>query len=491
MTPLQHDDVRTLRHRLKGVPPSPSHRDGELIERRNPWTGELVARVPVADAGVVDAAAAAARAAATGWAATPASERAELVGAGADLLAAHAEYVGRWNCAETGRPISQALDGVHAAVATARAHAQLGPLHRGRSLQGRPGTTDLMRHVPRGVVAVLVPWNDPVAIVVQGVTAALVTGNTVVVKTSERAAATVHEALDCFAHLPPGVLSVLHGDATTGRALVDHPEVDVVVLTGSVTAGRDVAQRTAARGARCVLELGGNDPLVVDEDVDPRWAAEQIASGAFTNAGQVCVAVERVYAHRAIAAEVVHELVQLTTRWQPGDPADAATTMGPLVDRAHRDVVQAHVQDAVAGGARLLAGGVVPDGDGAAYPPTVLVDVPPHARMLHEETFGPVVPVVTVDSWHDGLRRAAAGRYGLAATLLTGCPEHMLTAADLLHVGTVKLNDVWGGAPGGAAHPRGDSGNALGYGPELLDELTAVQVVHLAAAASGRSRLLG
>ncbi len=228
-----------------------------------------------------------------------------------------------------------------------------------------------------------------------------------------------------------------------------------------------------------VLELGGNDPLVVDQDVDPVWAAAQAATGAFANAGQICVSVERIYCHAELVEPFTDALVERAIALVMGDGRKDDTELGPLVDLAHRDQVHAHVTDAVGRGARLRAGGEVPDGPGAFYPATVLSDVPAGSRILAEETFGPVAPIVTVDSFDEGLELAAAGDHGLAATVLTGSQAHAQDAWRRLPVGTVKVNAVFGGAPGGAAHPHGVSGNSLGYGPELLDELTRYRVVHL------------
>jgi betaine-aldehyde dehydrogenase len=164
----------------------------------------------------------------------------------------------------------------------------------------------------------------------------------------------------------------------------------------------------------------------------------------------------------------------------PGTSPD--TELAPLVDVAHRRFVHEHVTDAVERGARCLTGGRIPEGPGAGYPATVLVDVPADARVLHEETFGPVIPIVVVDDFDEALRRAADSEHGLAATVLTPDQGHALEAARRLPVGTVKVNAVFGGAPGGSADPHGASGSGLGYGPGLLDELTRQRVVHLEAA---------
>ena len=255
----------------------------------------------------------------------------------------------------------------------------------------------------------------------------------------------------------------------------------MVVFTGSVEAGRAIAASCAERFVHTVLELGGNDPLVVDRDVDPRWAAEQAATGAFANAGQICTAVERIYCHAEVVGPFVEALVARAGALRMGDGRKDDTELGPLVDRAHREAVHGHVTDALELGATRRCGGEVPGGPGAFYPATVLTEVPPDARVLTGETFGPVAPVVTVDSFDEGLELAAAGDHGLAATVLTSSQAHAQQAWRRLPVGTVKVNAVFGGAPGGAAHPHGVSGNSLGYGPELLDELTRYRAVHLEA----------
>jgi acyl-CoA reductase-like NAD-dependent aldehyde dehydrogenase len=235
-----------------------------------------------------------------------------------------------------------------------------------------------------------------------------------------------------------------------------------------------------------VLENGGNDPLVVDDGVDPRWAAEQAALGAFANAGQICTSVERVYAVGSVAEEFLEALVAEAEGWRTGPGRDPATRLGPLVDRRARDAVHAHVASALEDGARALTGGAVPDGPGSFYPATVLAGCTDTMTVMREETFGPVAPVRVVDSFDEALAAAAGSGYGLAATVLTPSVEHAQRAWRELAVGTLKVNAVFGGAPGGAAEPRGRSGTGFGYGPELLDEVTTTSVLHWAAPPSGQ-----
>jgi succinate-semialdehyde dehydrogenase/glutarate-semialdehyde dehydrogenase len=231
-----------------------------------------------------------------------------------------------------------------------------------------------------------------------------------------------------------------------------------------------------------LLENGGKDPIVVDAGVDPAWAAGQIALGAFTNTGQICTSVERVYLHEAVADDVLGELVRIADAMRVGDPADRATELGPLVDEAQLAVVDDHVSAARAAGARVLAGGSRPAGAGCFYPATVLDGCTADMAVMTEETFGPVAAVTRVADLDEALRLANAGRYGLAATVLTPHLAHALRAAEELEVGTVKVNAVFGGAPGGSADPRKDSGAGAGYGPDLLAAMTVLKTVHLEAA---------
>jgi len=280
------------------------------------------------------------------------------------------------------------------------------------------------------------------------------------------------------------VLQFAAGDGELGAALAGHPGVDVVVHVGSVATGRSVATACAARGAKAVLELGGKDPMIVDAGVDPAWAAEQAAVGCFANAGQICTSVERVYVHAAVADAFVDELVSRAKALRVGPATEPTTDMGPMIDAGQRAVVDRHVREAVAAGAELRCGGSPLEGEGSYYPPTVLTGVRPGMAVVEEETFGPVAAVQVVESFDEALALAKGTPYGLAAVVLTPDLAHAQRTVRELSVGTVKVNAAFGGAPGGAATPHGASGDGFGYGPELLDELTRVRVVHVEPAPS-------
>jgi succinate-semialdehyde dehydrogenase/glutarate-semialdehyde dehydrogenase len=442
---------------------------GETLDVLDPRDGTVVGRVPLCGAAEVEAAVSGAAKAAPGWARTSAGDRSGMLKAAARALRERVEEIAELQAREGGKPLGDSRGGVEAGIGTLEQYAELAPLHRGRSLQGGWDAFDLMTWEPRGVAVVLTPWNDPVAIVLQGVGGALAAGNTVVLKPSERTPLCGALVASVLAeHLPPGVLQLVHGDGRTGAALVAHPAVDVAYHVGSSVTGRAIAEVCARTGAHAVLEGGGKDACIVDAGVDPSWAAEQVALGAFANAGQICVSIERVYVHEAVAEPFLAALVERAGSFD----------IGPLVDVRQRAVVEEHVRQAVEAGAEVLAGGRTPEGPGAWYPPTVLAGCTDDMTVMADETFGPVAAVRVVGSFDEALAAARESAYGLAATVLTPDMAHAQQAARELPVGTVKVNAAFGGAPGGSAHPHRGSGQGVGYGPELLDELSQLKVVH-------------
>ena len=448
---------------------------GAGITIQDPRTGEELWTVPEAGQDAVNDALDVARRAAPGWAATAPAERGAALRAAATALDAAARELAGLNASETGRPEEEALAGIAAAVSTLEQYAELGPVHRGHSLRGNRLASDYTIAEPRGVAVLLTPWNDPVAVACGLIGAALVTGNAVIHKPSERCPRLGEALGEVLAPaFPAGVFLTVSGGAGVGAAL-SGADVDVIAHVGSSASGARIAQAGARTGAHVIRENGGNDPLLVDRDVDPAWAAEQAAIGAFSNSGQICTSVERIYVHKDIAEAFCSALeAEAALRNTNGSVA-------PLVDLRMRDAVHGHVAEALDRGARAVEGGTLPDGPGSFYPATVLLGCTEGMQVMAEETFGPVAPVQVVDTFDDGLRLAGSGRYGLAATVLSSNIAHIQQAVASLPVGTVKVNAVFGGAPGGAAQPRGGSGAGFGYGPELLDEFTQVKVVHIEA----------
>ncbi|MBG6223517.1 acyl-CoA reductase-like NAD-dependent aldehyde dehydrogenase [Arthrobacter sp. CAN_A2] len=449
-------------------------RDDGSITIVDPGDGSDVGTLPCAAREQVSLAVSLSRSVQPEWAATSPAERGAALRRAATALRDGARELADLNTRETGKPPADALGGIEAAVSTLEQYAELGPVHRGLSLRGAVTATDYTVAEPRGVAVLLTPWNDPVAVAAGLIGAALVTGNTVIHKPSERCPH-VGELLGRLLQpaFPDGVLITLTGGAEVGQQITTEADVDVFAHVGSSDTGARIARAAALTGAHVIRENGGNDPLIVDADVDPVWAAGQAALGAFANAGQICTSVERIYVCRAIAESFLAALTE---------EARSRNTSGsfpPLVDRRMRDAVDGQVVEALGQGAVCLEGGAVPEGPGAHYPATVLSDCTETMAVMAEETFGPVAPVTVVDSFEDALRLAAAGPYGLAASVLTASIAHAQRAIARLAVGTVKVNAVFGGAPGGSAQPRGISGAGFGYGPELLDEFSLVKVVHI------------
>lgn len=480
-----HDDpgpaARLAQHRVGGRV-VPATGDRELTVQR-PTDGQASLVLVPATADEVSTAVATADGARAGWRRTEPSARAGALRAAARAVRDDADHLGDVLCAATGRLLTEARASAVVAADLLEEAAVSGLLDAGRSLAGAPGAVDVVRREPRGVVAVLTPWNDPYPAAAGLLAAALVTGNTVVHKPSERSAAPGWElASRIAACLPDGVLEVVNGDGEVGAALAADERVHLVAHVGSTATGRHIAAAVGARGGRVLLENGGKDPLVVDAGVDPVWAAQQVATGAFTNAGQLCTSVERVYVHADVADAVVAELVRLAEDLAVGDPTDPASQLGPMVDERQLTVVAEHVDAAVAAGARCLTGGHRLERQGSWFPPTVLLGCQDDMAVMSAETFGPVAAVAVVRDFDEALRRAGSGAYGLSATVLTPSTAHALRAADELEVGTVKVNAVFGGAPGGSADPRRASGSGPGFGPALLGEMTALKAVHIEAA---------
>lgn len=450
------------------------------LQREDPSGSGAVTTLVPATAEEVTAAVDAAWRARAAWRRTAPAERAAALRAAAAAVRADAQRLGQLLTAATGRLLGQSVESATVAADLLEEAATTGLGATGRTLAGATGALDVVRREPRGVVAVITPWNDPFPAAAGLLAAALVTGNTVVHKPSERSVLPGWEMARLVADaLPAGVLNVVNGDGETGAAVVADERVALVAHVGSTVAGRRIAAVAGARGAKVLLENGGADAIVVDAGVDPRWAAEQIATGAFTNTGQICTSVERVYVHDDVADAVVSALADVARGLVVGDPADPATTLGPLVDAEQLAVVDQHVHAALEGGARCITGGAPLDRPGTFYPPTVLDGCAPDSDAVAEETFGPVAAIVRVPDFDTALALAGESRYGLAATVLTPDLGRALRAAEELEVGTVKVNGVFGGAPGGSADPRRDSGTGAGYGPDLLTEMTVLKTVHL------------
>ncbi|MDP6520590.1 MAG: aldehyde dehydrogenase family protein [Planctomycetota bacterium] len=433
----------------------------DTIRDLNPTTGECLAEIDCAGKNEVEAAVARARTAWPAWRALSIDERCSLLAGGAKRLGERATEIGELIAREMGKPLQNGLGEArsyakHVPKELEEVRAALAP----QDFKGPGSSTTLVRE-PHGVVAAITPWNFPVGMPLGILVPALASGNTVVLKPSEHVPLCGALIAECFgADLPEGVLELLQGDGATGAALVA-ADIDMVGFVGSRETGMAIMAAAASGLKRLVLELGGKDPLVVFADADLAAAAEVAVQHSVRNTGQVCCGLERIFVEESVLGPFTELVLEQAAQWGHGDPmarGDApAAPLGPMVSRAQRDKVAAQVDAAVADGARLLLGGTVPAGPGAFYPTTVLADVSPEMTVYREETFGPVVALISFDgSEAEAIRLANDTPFGLGANVFSGDLARARRVAAEMRAGQVGVNRYLGSAPGtpwvGARH---------------------------------------
>ena len=429
-------------------PASPPRRRSESL---NPATGEVWRSYEPATPDDVCRAVARAREAQRAWAARPVRERARALERFRRALYRRRLEVADVISRENGKPAGEAL-GTEVSVVLdyARFYARQAPRALGAGSWFTPGSLSMLRkrvrigHEPYGVVAVVSPWNYPFMLAGGVVLPALVAGNAVLLKPSEftpTSGVLLHELVE-EAGVPPGVMQTLPGDGATGAALVG-AEVDKVFFTGSVATGRRVAVACAERLIPCSLELGGSDPAIVLEDADVPHAAAGIAWGRFSNAGQTCVAPKRVFVVDAVYDAFTAELRRVVEGLRVA-PAGAAGDVGPLIRPSQAEELRAQLRDATERGARVLArGALAADAadEGGWVAPTVLEHVTAEMRVMREETFGPLLPVMRVRDADEAVRLANASEFGLSASVWGRDRRRALAVAERIEAGSVAIND--------------------------------------------------
>ena len=442
---------------------------------RNPATEAVLANIPVGTSEDVERAVASANHARAAWRALGPTGRRPLLLRAAARIEQEAESIADILTAENGKPLPQARAEVMGAAAWLREFAELAVHFRAGS-QGSP--TDEMvfqRWEPRGTAACIVPWNFPLQVAMETLAPNLAVGNTVVIKPSEKTPLSLlYLVSHAFDHLPVGVLNVLLGDGPHGgEALVQHDGIDVVMFVGSVKTGRHIGQICGQRTKKAILELGGKDAFIVDEGVNVAAAARLVADSCFANTGQICTSTERVFVHRSLLDLFVQELAAATATLRVGDGREPGVDLGPLVDDLQLATVEAHVADAKAQGAVVVAGGERLPRPGYFYPPTIMV-LPDQgvSLLMRSETFGPVAPLVPFDTFEEAIALANDSEYGLAAIVYSDDANHVLSAVEGLRAGMIKVNTRRGKAPGATSEPFGVSGLGSGYGVEVLAELS-------------------
>ena len=451
--------------------------DGGTTEIRNPATGELVDRVANATQQDVDNAIDAAESAFKKWSTASPPHRAEVLYKASRLLNEREKDLARLLTEEQGKPLREAVLEIRRFAHTLEHYAGLAKTIRGGYV---PALDDrrfgMIIKKPIGVCGAIVPWNFPVSLLGNKIGPALVTGNTVVVKPAGTTPLTDIQAVQILneAGLPPGVLNIVPGPAgIVGETLLKDARVRKIGFTGATSTGKHVMEVAAQNVKRVTLELGGSDPMIVCDDTDLDEAVSAASVGRFFNCGQACLAVKRLYLFEKIYDEFVSKLVGKVEKLRVGNGMEQGVIVGPLHTAAQRDEVEAQVTDAVKRGARVLAGGKRPAGDGFAkghfYLPTLLADVEERSRAIQEEVFGPALPIIRVKDLDEAIAKANNSIYGLGSSIWTRDLDKATQAAERLEAGYTWVNSpqiIFDELPFGGVK---QSGLGKEHGEEALD----------------------
>jgi acyl-CoA reductase-like NAD-dependent aldehyde dehydrogenase len=444
----------------------------------NPATEQVLAQCPRASLRQLDAAVASAKRAFPTWAATPIAERKRLMLAMSDRIDLHADELARLLTQEQGRPVHLTLGEVGSMARRFRYWAEqdlaVEVLEDGDEMRVEA------HRKPLGVVAAIVPWNFPLGMMSWKISPSLLVGNTLVVKPAPTTPLTtllfgelVHDLL------PPGVLNIITDDNDLGAALAEHPDVAKVSFTGSIATGRKVMASAAPTLKHLTLELGGNDAAIVLDDVEPAEIAEQLFSAAFFNSGQVCTAIKRLYVHASIYDQICNELARLADKAIVGDGLEQGTEFGPINNKRQYEKVRDILADARANGTVMPNKGV-DRGRGYFIHPTIVRDVVEGSRIVEEEQFGPVLPVLKFTDDGDALARANNTPFGLGGSVWSSNPDRAYALADQMEAGMVWINrhgGAWDHIPFLGSKQSG-IGSELG-GAQALHEYTQLKIVNI------------
>lgn len=457
---------------------------GKLVEAKdsfdvlNPATGELLAKAPAATPAQLDEAVSAAKAAFKGWSALGYGERQTYLDAYADALETYRDDLARLLTQEQGKPlktgaepeVDQAISYIRQ-IAARRLPVEIVEETNAHVVE--------LHHTPLGVVGAITPWNFPVLLALWKVAPALITGNTMVIKPSPfTPLSTLRFGEIAQGVLPPGVLSVVSGGNELGPQLTAHPDIAKISFTGSTETGKHIIRSAAGTIKRLTLEMGGNDAAIVLPDAD--WASiiPQLFWGAVGNSGQWCVGIKRLYVHRSFHEEFVKAFVEYAKQQKLGDGLDPAVTIGPMQNKMQFDKVKTFLDDIRANGQRVVLGGEVDESRPGYFIPVTVVDNPPeNSKIVKEEQFAPIVPIIVYDGVDDVIARANDSVFGLGGSVWGRDTAAAVTVANRLETGMVWVNEIqtqgvdipFGGQKqSGIGTEHGDEGRKLFTNPKTV-----------------------
>jgi len=455
----------------------------KTFDVRNPATGEIFAQCPSAELAHLDQAVAAAQQAFVSWSQVADAERKAKIHALADLLEQHTPELMELLTRESGKPLG-GYQGIGSgmelggSVAWTRVTAELSLACE--LIQDDADARIEVHRKPLGVVGSIPPWNWPLMIAIWHIIPALRTGNTVVVKPSSLTPlATLRFVELANQILPAGVLNIVTAPSGIGSAMAKHPGIAKMVFTGSTPTGKSIMQNGAFNLKRCTLELGGNDAGIVLPDVDPKAIAPKLFAVGFHNSGQTCACLKRLYVHTDIYEEICNELTTLAQQAKQGNGLEEEVEFGPVQNADQLALVAELVDDARKGGGSILCGGERPAGPGYFYPLTLVADISDGVRLVDEEQFGPVLPIIRYTDVDDAIRRANASPFGLGGSIWSQDVAKATALASRLECGTAWVNDhasVQPNAPFGGVK---ESGYGVEFGHYGLEEYTSIQTVKI------------
>ncbi len=451
--------------------------NGQWLDVVNPANEDVVGRVPACGKDELDRAVAAARRAFKTWRKTSPEERQKVVQGIAAAIKDNADELFRLLTTEQGKPHHQAQQEIYGAAGLAAAQSTL-------TLDDVVNQDDderlsRTRRVPVGVVGGIVPWNFPVMMAIQKIVPALISGCTIVLKPSPFTPLTTLRIAELIKDVvPAGTVNIITGEDSLGPLITEHPDIDKITFTGSTATGKKIMAGASGDLKRITLELGGNDASIVLPDADVEKVAEQLFWSSFSNAGQICVAAKRIYIHEDIYDDLSKAIAEYAKNVVVGDGAQQGTGVGPIQNKKQFDRVCELIQDARDNGYQFLVGGDVdPSGSGYYVPITILDNPPETARIVAEEQFGPVMPLMKFSTDEEVIERANASEYGLAGAVWTKDTDKGVAIAEQLETGTVWVNEFLHINPLAPFGGHKQSGFGAEYGVDGLKEFTYPQVI--------------